>query len=48
LVSGRWTANYLDELASFPYGAHDDMVDATSGAFHELVTGNATRAKVHH
>jgi len=48
LVAGRWIANYLDELASFPYGAHDDMVDATSGAFHELVTGNATRAKVHH
>lgn len=47
LVAGRWTANYLDELASFPYGSHDDMVDATSGAFHELVTGNAPRAKVH-
>lgn len=43
LVSGRWTANYLDELASFPYGAHDDMVDATSGAFAYLTTGAAQR-----
>jgi predicted phage terminase large subunit-like protein len=43
LVAGRWTANYLDELASFPYGAHDDMVDATSGAFAYLTTGAAQR-----
>lgn len=47
LVAGRWTANYLDELASFPYGSHDDQVDATSGAFGELVTGNVNRARVH-
>lgn len=44
LVAGRWKDNYLDELASFPYGAHDDQVDATSGAFSYLTTGAAHRA----
>lgn len=28
----RWTGEFLDELASFPGGRHDDMVDALSGA----------------
>ena len=27
---------YLNELMAFPNGAHDDMVDATSGAFNKL------------
>lgn len=27
-----WTQDYVDELCSFPAGAHDDMVDASSGA----------------
>ena len=39
LVAGAWNRAYLDELAAFPYGAHDDQVDASSGAFTELVGG---------
>jgi predicted phage terminase large subunit-like protein len=36
LVRAPWNAAYLNELCSFPGGAHDDMVDASSGAFHKL------------
>lgn len=31
-----WAEDWLDEVTLFPMGAHDDMVDATSGAFAEL------------
>lgn len=30
---GAWSGSYIDELCSFPFGAHDDQVDATSGAY---------------
>jgi predicted phage terminase large subunit-like protein len=36
LVSGAFNAAYLDELCSFPFGAHDDMVDASAAAFNRL------------
>ena len=36
VVQGIWNAALLDELESFPLGAHDDQVDAVSGAFGEL------------
>jgi predicted phage terminase large subunit-like protein len=36
LVRGAWNSAYLDELASFPYGAHDDQVDGSSLAFNKL------------
>lgn len=29
----KWTDSYLSELASFPFGANDDQVDATAGAY---------------
>ena len=32
-----WVEAFLDEAALFPYGANDDMVDATSNAFNVLV-----------
>ena len=28
-----WTEAFIEELCSFPYGAHDDQVDACSGAY---------------
>lgn len=37
LVKAEWNRAFLDELAFFPNGNHDDQVDAASGAFHELV-----------
>jgi predicted phage terminase large subunit-like protein len=36
IVQGVWNGAYLDELASFPYGAHDDLIDASSFAFNKL------------
>ncbi len=36
LVRGTWNKKYLDELAMFPAGKHDDQVDATSIAYNEI------------
>jgi predicted phage terminase large subunit-like protein len=36
LVRGAWNGAFIDELTSFPFGSHDDMVDASSGAFMRL------------
>jgi predicted phage terminase large subunit-like protein len=33
LLEGYWNRGFLDELAAFPSGAHDDQVDALSRAF---------------
>jgi predicted phage terminase large subunit-like protein len=38
ILRARWNADYLDELEAFPTAAHDDQVDATSGAFNEVHT----------
>ncbi len=38
LVRGAWINAFLDEAELFPNGAHDDMVDAASGALAELST----------
>lgn len=37
LVYGAWNEAYLDELCLFPAAAHDDQVDASSGAFKALI-----------
>lgn len=42
LVQGDWNDAFLNELASFPNGAHDDQVDAASGAFARMITKNTT------
>ena len=44
LVRGAWNARYLSTLHEFPEGAHDDLVDASSGAFNELTSGGAATA----
>lgn len=36
LLEGSWNERLLAELAEFPSGAHDDLVDAASGAFTAL------------
>lgn len=37
LVRGQWINDFLDEAELFPHGAHDDQVDAVSGAFEMLI-----------
>lgn len=32
-LDASWTETYIDELCAFPYGANDDQVDASSGAY---------------
>lgn len=36
ILDAPWNGAYLDELCAFPTGAHDDLVDASSGAFNQL------------
>lgn len=36
VVRGIWNVSFRNELTSFPHGAHDDQVDAASGAFSKL------------
>jgi len=36
LLRGPWNREFLDELCSFPFGDHDDIVDAAAGAFHDM------------
>ena len=40
LVAGPWVEAFLDEVAMFPNGAHDDQVDALSGAFDALASAS--------
>jgi predicted phage terminase large subunit-like protein len=41
LKRGAWNGAYLSELCAFPNGAHDDQVDASSGAFNRLNFGKS-------
>jgi len=40
MVRGAWNRAFLDELAVFPAGAHDDQVDAASGAYEQVDASN--------
>ena len=37
ILRGEWNRAFLDELAMFPNGKHDDQVDAFSGSFNALI-----------
>ncbi len=45
LVRGAWNGPYIQELEGFPEGAHDDQVDATSGAHMALTRSSNTGAR---
>jgi predicted phage terminase large subunit-like protein len=44
LLNRHWVKPFLDECEAFPYGTHDDMVDAVSSAYYVL-TGSAWRGQ---
>jgi phage terminase large subunit-like protein len=48
-MDAPWMADYLDEMLTFPVGAHDDMVDVTAYAANELAkrTVNGRTPKRH-
>lgn len=39
LVRGSWNTAFIDELSTFPAGAHDDQVDALTGGYNYLADG---------
>lgn len=43
VLAGPWLPAFLDELRAFPHGAHDDQVDAFSGAYRKLQQDAPTR-----
>jgi predicted phage terminase large subunit-like protein len=47
MVRGNWNRVFLDELAVFPMGEHDDQVDALSGAYEMLGTAPAWSAFIY-
>jgi predicted phage terminase large subunit-like protein len=42
ILRGYWNPAFLEELALFPKGRHDDQVDGASGAFAMLIAGQET------
>ena len=43
MLAGDWNRALLDEFEQFPYGAHDDQVDAVSGAHERLSFGRSKK-----
>lgn len=37
LIKGRWNRDFFKEVTKFPNAAHDDIVDALSGGYEDLV-----------
>ena len=46
VVRGPWYEDFMEELELFPYGQHDDQVDAFSGAYEALADGAAPAAQI--
>lgn len=46
LIDGPWVKAFLDEAESFPFGSHDDQVDAVAGAMAWLAGPVETRRVV--
>lgn len=41
MVKAPWNKDYLDEMKMFPVGKYKDQIDASSGAFNKLTSGQA-------
>ena len=47
LLRGPWLGTFLDEIEAFPFGGHDDQVDALSGAMMRLRNTHVPEPLVH-
>ena len=47
LARGAWVAAFKAEHSTFPFGSHDDQVDAAATAFRRLARGGATVVVAH-
>lgn len=47
LIRGAWLGPFLDEIEAFPFGGHDDQVDALSGAMMRLRSTHVPEPLVH-
>jgi len=45
MIKAEWNEVLIHELASFPMGAHDDIVDGMSRAYNELLDGSSYSLK---
>jgi predicted phage terminase large subunit-like protein len=43
MVRADWNPTLVSELRAFPYGTHDDQVDALSRAFAQLIVRRPLR-----
>jgi phage terminase large subunit-like protein len=43
LLKADWNLAFITELRYFPFGTHDDIVDASSGAFSKLIQKKIAR-----
>lgn len=46
LVRGGWNRDLIDEFSIFPRGDHDDIVDAVSGGYAEIITNLKPPARI--
>jgi predicted phage terminase large subunit-like protein len=46
MARSAWNGAFLDECEVFPYGAHDDQVDAISGAIQALVSRKSKQVRI--
>ena len=46
LARASWNSPFIDECEVFPYGAHDDQVDAVAGAMQSLVGKKKTSVRI--
>jgi predicted phage terminase large subunit-like protein len=44
LLRGDWNRAFIEELRFFPFGKHDDQVDAASTVFNKLFRKKRARA----
>jgi predicted phage terminase large subunit-like protein len=47
MVRAQWNSSFIDEAEGFPYGQHDDQIDAVSGGFAVLTQGGEAQSRTY-